>query len=292
MNPVIRPATRDDLPALDALLVTMDGAPRDLEASVGSGSVLLALAGDGEIVGVVVARAGREDEGDDVWLWVLPEARRQGAAKTLATRALDGLDATRLRDHQEARLQRASFGSIHVQTDDEAFVERAARQFVPRLGRSQGTVIIPPRDGWIAVYDELCDHDRKAHRRFAQELSERLGIVVVALAVEEEAVVRLLLFDRGRMVDEYLSVPEHHGALPPADVLALAINPPLVARLTGADPVALRAVARTATSSDELPPPAELIMELGALLGLHGTGHGYAGAEPGPGAVRVEYGAG
>src|SRR3712207_5773740 len=50
----------------------------------------------------------------------------------------------------------ASFGSIHVQTDDVDAVKRAVRQFVPRLpGRSQGSVVVPPRDGWTSVYDEL-----------------------------------------------------------------------------------------------------------------------------------------
>ena len=53
-------------------------------------------------------------------------------------------------------------------------------------------------------------------------------------------------FEAGRVVDEYLSVPEHYGPLPPGDVIALAANPRVVARLTGADPAAVRAVARTA----------------------------------------------
>ena len=51
----------------------------------------------------------------------------------------------------EARLGPApdpSFGSIHVQTDDIDAVERAVRQFVPRLpGGSKGSAVLPPRDG-------------------------------------------------------------------------------------------------------------------------------------------------
>ena len=68
-----------------------------------------------------------------------------------------------------------SFGSIHVQTDDERSVGRAVEQFVPRLGRSGGTAITEARNGWIVVYDELCDRDRAAQRRLAGELSERLA---------------------------------------------------------------------------------------------------------------------
>ena len=53
-----------------------------------------------------------------------------------------------------------SFGSIHVQTDDAGAVERAVRQFVPRLpGRSRGSIVAPPRNGWVAVYDDVCDRD-------------------------------------------------------------------------------------------------------------------------------------
>ena len=37
------------------------------------------------------------------------------------------------------------------------------------------------------------------------------------------------------MVDEYLSVPTWYGELPKGDELALAANPTLVSRLTGAD---------------------------------------------------------
>ena len=115
----------------------------------------------------------------------------------------------------------------------------------------------PPRHGWIAVYDDVCDRDPSMLRRLARELSERTGAVVLALGVEHDQVVRFVLLEAGRIVDEYLSVPEHYGALPPGDVIALAANPRVVARLTGADPAQVRAVARTAPLPEELPPPQE-----------------------------------
>jgi ribosomal protein S18 acetylase RimI-like enzyme len=174
-----------------------------------------------------------------------------------------------------ARQRGASFGSIHVQTDDEGAVRNVVRHFLPRLGRSEGTEVTPPRNGWITVYDELADRDRSAQRRIAGELSQALGAVVVALALEEEAVVRFLLFERGLMVDEYLSVPTYYGALGKADELSLAANPTLVARLTGADPTRVRAVVRTAGSPAELPPPRGLLAEIAALMGLEGTERGY-----------------
>jgi ribosomal protein S18 acetylase RimI-like enzyme len=162
----------------------------------------------------------------------------------------------------------ASFGSLHVQTDDEAAVERAVKQFMPRLGRSEHTEVAPTRNGWVTVVDELCDHDRSAQRRLGTELSERLGVPAVALALEEDAVVRYLLFERGRMVDEYLSVPTYYGELSKADELSLAANPTLASRLTGADPARVRAVARIASSPAELPPARELIEQVAAALGL------------------------
>jgi ribosomal protein S18 acetylase RimI-like enzyme len=161
-----------------------------------------------------------------------------------------------------------SYASLHVQTDDEAGVERAVTQFMPRVGRTEWTEVGATSDGWVTVVDELCDHDRSAQRRLGTELSERLGVPVVALALEEDAVVRYLLFDRGRMVDEYLSVPTYYGELNKADELALAANATLVARLTGADPARVRAVARTATTPSELPPARELIEQIADVMKL------------------------
>lgn len=167
----------------------------------------------------------------------------------------------------EARLAaprtRATRASTHVQTDDEASVGRALGEFVPRPQRPQMTT----NGSWIRVADPLFDRDRDAQSRLARELSERLGAVTVALALEGE-VVRFRLYERGRMVDEYLSVPAYYGALPKGDELALAANPTLVARLTGADKDAVRRVARNASSPEELPPASDLYESIARLMGL------------------------
>ena len=114
-----------------------------------------------------------------------------------------------------------------------------------------------------------------------------MGAVVLLLGVEEGQTVRYALFERGRVVDEYLSVPEYHGPLPPGDAIALAANPTVVARLTGADPAAVRAAARTAASPAELPPARELVAALAAAIGLEGADHGFAEATALPGAVEI-----
>ncbi len=177
--------------------------------------------------------------------------------------ALGDLDARLRADAREP-----SVGKVYVQTDDESFVERAVAQFVPRLGHSERTDVLPPRNGWIEVDDELCSADPKALRRLAQELSYRTGGVVLTLGIEEGSVVRYALFDRGSVADEYASLPEFYGALPSGDIVALGANPTVVHRLTGADPGRVRAVARTAASADELPAAHELYAELAELLGV------------------------
>ena len=151
----------------------------------------------------------------------------------------------------------------HVQSDDEASVERAVSQFIPRLEAPE----VRTTESWIRIADPVFDRDREAHGRFARELSDRLGAVTIALALEGE-VVRFRIFERGRMVDEYLSVPTWYGELPKGDELALAANPTLVSRLTGASRDDVRRIARTAATPAELPPAAELFEQIAQLLGL------------------------
>jgi ribosomal protein S18 acetylase RimI-like enzyme len=231
---------------------------------------------------------------------VTPRARRQGVAKALVAACVEdakargarfvslevlttnepalatwrrlGFDtvsylmATAIAD-LEKRLQRAPVGTeratTHVQTDDEVSVDRAVAQFLPRLEAPQ----VAASDSWIRVVDPILDHDRDAHGRFAKELSERLGAVTIALAQEGE-VVRFRLYERGRMVDEYLSVPTYYGELSKGDELALDANPTLVARLTGADRDEVRRVIRTAASPSDL--PEDLYEQIAALMGLEG----------------------
>ena len=290
-----------------------------------AGEIALAAEEDGRLLGYALARMKTPRVAYQSDLYVVPEARRRGLAKRLlaesaAQLAERGAEFVSLnvdirnelartvyrrlgfREESvdlivelpalEARVAGAprggSFGSIHVQSDDLAAVERAVRQFVPRLpGGSEGSVVSQPSDGWIAVHDELCDRDPRMLRRLARELSDRMGAVVLALGVENAEVVHYDLMERGRVVDEYLSVPEYHGPRPPGEVVSLAANPRLLARLTGAAPERIRAVARTAASPSELPPAADMLAELAAVLGLEGGAHGYDQARGSAGAVVI-----
>jgi ribosomal protein S18 acetylase RimI-like enzyme len=295
-----------ELPEPEYLRETWEDAWSDLAQTVREGVALIAEE-EGRAVGFVFCvlgdRGRRTAHVTDIY--VRPEARNKGIGRALLSGVLDparsaGLDHVSLEvliSNREARRlyerlgftpmdvfmvapvdaladrlgsdeRPASFGSLHVQTDDEAGVELAVTQFLPRLGRSGYTEITSLRSGWVTIVDELCDHNRSAQRRLGAELSDRMGVPAVALALEEEAVVRFLLFERGRMVDEYLSVPTYYGELSKADELSLSANPTLAARLTGADPARVRSVARIASSPAELPPARELLGQIAEVLGL------------------------
>ena len=295
----VRPAGYEPDPERDA---------RDVERYVRGDLTLLVAESEGRPVGFALGRLKVPRVALLVDLFVVPGARRRGHGRALVAELASNLaaaDAETLELDVEpgstarsvferwgfrtARLTLAapvadvaglgaraserppSRGSTHVQTDDETSVERAVRQFLPRVGGSAQTEVTPPLNGWITVYDERCDRDRAAHRRFAAELSERLGTPSVALRLEDGAVVRYYLHERGRMVDEYLSVPTYYGEVNKADELSLAANPTLVARLTGADPARVRTVIRTASSTAELPPGPELLVAVAAVLGVETT---------------------
>ena len=304
---MIRAATSDDLALVRELWAAFNEEIPDepwreddlaedlewLEQAVKEEIVLLA-----DEDGLAVARRKGERVGFLEVVYVRPEARRRGLAAELvrevATRlqaaGAEMLELEVLASNAEARAiyehwgfkaveltlgaplaqleQRLApadgptFGFVHVQTDD---VEKVKRDAVKML-RSEPDVEVG--GGWVRVRSDATDGDPARLKALAKELSYTSGGVVLSLGVERGAVVRYDLFDRGSDVDEYLSVPEYYGALPPGDAYALGANATVVARLTGADPKRVREVARTATSPSDLPPAQELYEQLAAVMGL------------------------
>jgi ribosomal protein S18 acetylase RimI-like enzyme len=276
--------------------------PPGFEEGDGPGEFVYLAEEGGEVVGLLEASAATAKRWHVDLVHVRPAGRRRGAATALLRActadarsggaewvSLDVLASNEVArdvwrrfgfeevelllaqrlDTLEQRLADAPAGpshaSTHVQTDDRTSVERALTQFVPRLTAPD---VHDAANGWIRISDPLLDADRPAQSRFASDLSDRLGAVVVALAVENAAFVRFRLYERGRMVDEYLSVPSHDGVRSKGDELALAANPTLVARLTGADHDEVRRVARNADSPADLPPADELYEQIARLMGL------------------------
>ena len=310
--PLVRELWRafgDEIPDAEWRDDDSDDDLRALEQAIGKDVVLLA-----DDVGLAVATKRGERLGFLDVVYVRPEARRAGIAAELVRAAavelrLRGADMLELEvvasngaaravyerwgfapveltlaaplDALVERLAAApkgpTFGSIHVQTDDRGLVERAMHKALPRFGRSAGTTVSPPSNGWVAVHDELGDRDPTVLQRLAKELSYVIGGVVLAIGVEDGAVVRYTLYDRGGAVDEYASLPEYSGPLPPGDVVALGANPTVVSRLTGADPARVRQVARTAASPADLPPALELLEQIAGVLGVAGANHGWEG---------------
>jgi GNAT superfamily N-acetyltransferase len=273
----------------------------DVQKDIDGGAVLLAEDDEGA---AGMARIGPPDRGRSHLglVYVRPRARRQGLAKALVhgcvedakhkgvtSVSLDVLSSNSLArtvwtrmgfdevalvmeapvEQLERRLGDitigASHGAIHVQTDDDTSVQRAVGQFVPRLA---SPTVAAAANGWIRIDDPLFDDDREAQWRFSRDLADRLGAIVIALAVEHAAVVRFRIYEGGRMVDEYLSVPTYHGELSKGDELALEANPTLVARVTGADRDEVRRVMRTAVSPADLPPAEELYQAVARTMGL------------------------
>jgi len=300
-----------EVPEPDYVDVDLDEEMAEVEEMMRD-QVTLVLEEDGRVLGFAFAEMSSARLGFLTDLYVAPAARERGLAAELvrATAArLRERGATHLRlevtesngaarsiyerwgfrpvestlDVDLETLDRRlgereggrSFGSVHVQTDDRAAVERAVAKQLPRLGRSAGTEISEPRNGWIAVYDELADRDPKILQRLARELSLALAVPTLAIGIEHGEVVRYSLYDRGGAVDEYLSVPEYYGPLPPGDVVALGANPTVLARLTGADPARIRAIALTGKAPDELAPAEEILRELAEAMGLEGAERGW-----------------
>jgi GNAT superfamily N-acetyltransferase len=271
----------------------------ELEQAIGKDVVLLA-----DDVGLAVATKLGDRVGMLDVLYVRPKARGKGVAHELVravaeqlhARGLEMLELEVLASNADARavyerwgfapveltlaapidalVERLArpdgptFGTVHVQTDDTGNVERDVHKAVQRMGHSEQTTVSGAHNGWVTIRDELSDRDPGVLHRLARELSYMSGGVVLALGVEDGALVRYTLFDRGAAVDEYASVPEFRGPLPPGDVIALGANPTVVARLTGADPQRVRAIVRTAASPADLPPALELYAQIAELMGV------------------------
>jgi GNAT superfamily N-acetyltransferase len=210
----------------------------------------------GRGVGTDLIRAAAEQLGSDAVLELDVLESNAGARRLYERLGFRTVERTLALEVRPRREGGPTYGAVHVQTDDVDAVQRNAAKVL------HADAQVTLGSGWVRV-----DAEPDKLRNLARELSFTSG-VAVALSVEEGAVVRYLLFDRGSMVDEYASVPEFHGELPPGDVIALGANPTVVARLTNADPARVRAVARTAASPEELPPAEDLYRQIADVFGV------------------------
>ena len=118
-------------------------------------------------------------------------------------------------------------------------------------GSSRGSTVTPPRNGWITVYDDACDREPSMLRSLAG------GALRAArggrASRSGSSTTRSSASSCSRRAGSSTNISRSRSTtepLPPGDAIALAANPRVVARLTGADPAAVRAAARTAASPD------------------------------------------
>jgi ribosomal protein S18 acetylase RimI-like enzyme len=172
--------------------VEVDGAQEraEIREIVESGLAFLAER-EQQPVGFALARLTAARNARLTDLYVVPDARRDGVAADLVSAVAEelaghgvghldlevrsgnadaravygrwgfteqllvlGVPLPTLRERLAPDRQAASFASLHVQTDAVADVERAVREFAPRIG-SRGSRVVGPRNGWLAVYDEV-----------------------------------------------------------------------------------------------------------------------------------------
>ena len=308
---MIRPATSDDIPALQSLWREFGAEIPDLPyrdddqeeelqeiADLVGKEIVLVAEEDGSAVGLALGLRTGTKVFELRDLFVQKAARRSGVAGELmrefvAQAAAAGAEMIELdvlasnTDALEvyerwgfktielqlgasvaelgARLVPAdgpTFGFVHVQTDD---VEKVKRDAVKVL-RLEPDVEV--EGNWVRVRSDATDADPEKLKALAKELSYTIAGVVVSLGVQRGAFVRYDLFERGSDIDEYQSVPEYYGPLPPGDAYSLGANATVVGRLTGADPHRVREVARTAASPGDLPPTQELYEQIAAVMGL------------------------
>ena len=300
---MIRTATADDLPLVRELWQAFNEEIPDepwreddlaedlawLEQAIREEIVLLA-----DDDGLAVARRKGELLGFLEVVYVRPQARRSGLAAALVREAASKLRETGvemlelevLASNGEARAIYERWGFKPVELTLGAPIAQLEQRLAPSQGSTFGQTDdaekvrrdavkvlraepdIEVGTGWIRVRSDATDADPARLKALAKELSYTTGGVVLSLGIERGTVVRYDLYDRGADVDEYLSVPEYYGPLPPGDAYALGANATVVGRLTGADPKRVREVARTAASPDELPPAQELYEQIAAVVGV------------------------
>src|SRR5262245_40366256 len=71
--------------------------------------------------------------------------------------------------------------------------------------------VAPPRNGWVAVYDEASDaQDEAMLRQVAHDLSEGLATTVFTFLVDDGDVLLYFLYERDELVAEFDSWPDYH----------------------------------------------------------------------------------
>ena len=223
--------------------------PPELTPALFEGKLVLLAEDEGEPVGYAFGELDPHGYAHVNIVYVVPERRRQGVTKALlaafgerareqgiehltldvATRNEVGREAwrrlgftewaqrltvpiERIAHHDEDDGE--SYASLHVQTDDSRHVRAQVDKYLPRLGGSDEPRVSGRATAGSRSTPSCVDRDRKARERLASELSNATAAVVCAIASTTAWSSATSLFERGSIVDEYQSLPEHLGAAP------------------------------------------------------------------------------
>jgi len=98
----------------------------------------------------------------------------------------------------------ASFVNFHVRSEDRAAIAKALARISPVQA-----LVASPRHGWTSFVDvSASSQDTQQLSRIARSLSKKVSTAVFAFLVHDSDVFHYQLFDRGRLVDRYQSLPE------------------------------------------------------------------------------------
>ena len=130
--------------------------------------------------------------------------------------------ATTIRWFKSSRRDRSARPPTDGRPGRRGQARRAARTAVLT---SRETVVSPARNGWVAVYDEVAERDPDKLRALGRELSSASAHVKITIGVEYGRIVHLIAMDRGRLMDEYVSVPSLRNVAPGDAMRCARIRP-------------------------------------------------------------------
>jgi ankyrin repeat protein len=107
----------------------------------------------------------------------------------------------------------ASFANYQVRTADTAACLKAVAGLVHLRA-----LVTNARKGWITVYDEKSEaQDADELRRVAKGLSTRLATDVFAFMLHDSDVFIYILYQKGKLIDQFNSQPDYFGSVPAAE---------------------------------------------------------------------------
>lgn len=106
----------------------------------------------------------------------------------------------------------AFFTNCHVRTRDTAKCLKVLPSIIGKRA-----LVTDCENDWITIYDEESEsQDMKILRRLAENLSSKLKTVAMAMLVHDSDVLQYVVYDKGKLIDQFDSKPDYFGPVPDA----------------------------------------------------------------------------